>query len=204
VTLAAEISDGRRARGQRSRTSILEAACDLASVEGLDGLTIGGLAKDIGMSKSGLFAHFGSKEELQLATHEHAVQRFRNAVIAPGSDLPAGRARLEALLEAWLGYMRSGVFRGGCFFNSVRAEFDARPTGPVRRTVVAGQRRWRAYLADEIRGAREAGELGPAVEPVQLAYELDALGSAADLEFQLLRDPAVFDRAGTAFAARLG
>jgi hypothetical protein len=132
------------------------------------------------------------------------VDRFRNAVIAPGLSLPAGRARLEALLSAWLNYMRSGVFRGGCFFNSVRAEFDARPSGPVRRTVVEGQRRWRGYLADEIRGAQEAGELDAAIEPVQLAYELDALGSAADLEFQLLHEPAVFDRAGAAFAARLG
>jgi AcrR family transcriptional regulator len=190
-------TDGRIERGARSRASILDAACDLASVEGLEGLSIGRLAAETGMSKSGLFAHFGSKEELQLATNRHAGERFRAAVIEPVRGLEPGRERLDALLAAWLAYMRAGVFRGGCFFNSVRAEFDSRPDGPVREAIVEGQRAWRRHIARLLTAAG-------ADNPSQLAFELDALGTAANYEFQLLRDPAVFDRAERAMQSRLG
>src|SRR4051812_1031017 len=116
--------DGRRARGRRTRSSILRAAADLASVGGLEGLTIGRLATELEMSKSGLFAHFGSKEELQLATNAAARERFVETVLAPIEALEPGFERLEALLDGWLDYMRSEVFAGGCYFTTVRVEFD--------------------------------------------------------------------------------
>jgi AcrR family transcriptional regulator len=122
-----EVADRRRERGRRTRESILDAAVDLASVEGLDGLTIGRLASALGMSKSGLFAHFGSKEELQLATIEAASEIYIREVIAPARDAERGLPRLVALMDHWLDYLRREVFKGGCFFDAARSEYDSRP-----------------------------------------------------------------------------
>jgi len=196
-------TDGRRVRGRRTRESILQAAADLASVEGLEGLTIGRLASELGMSKSGLFAHFGSKEELQIATYEAARQRFVRHVVAPSRGMPRGRARLEALLGDWLAYFQREVFRGGCFFKAVIAEFDSLPDSPVRAVVTQGVREFQELLAREVRKAQEAGDLDPSVDPDQLAFELDALGSAANHQFQLFRDPKAFDVARAAIRSRL-
>jgi AcrR family transcriptional regulator len=196
-------ADGRRRRGNRTRESILDAAADLASVEGLVGLTIGRLAGELGMSKSGLFAHFGSKEELQLATIDAARRRFVEHVVKPSRSLPRGRARLEALTNDWLAYFRSDTFAGGCFFNAVKAEFDSRPDNPVRDVVMEDVRQFLGLLTREVRKAQEAGDLDPAVEPEQLAFELDALGSAANQQYQLMQDPIAFERAATAIRARL-
>jgi AcrR family transcriptional regulator len=189
--------DGRIARGQRTRASILERAVDLASVEGLEGLTIGRLATELEMSKSGLFAHFGSREDLQLAVNEAARERFAAAVLEPLRALAPGPERLDTFLRGWLDYMRREIFEGGCFFFTARAEFDARPPGPVRDAVLSDQRTWRRLLAREI-----ASGLGDKANAEQLAFEVDAIGMAANLEFQLERDPATFDRAAAAFAAR--
>src|SRR5215211_7496878 len=115
-----DVADGRRRRGNATRESILQAAADLASVEGLEGLTIGRLATALNMSKSGLFAHFGSKEELQLATIDAARRRFVDHVVRPSRHLPRGRARLEALIDDWFAYFRSEVFAGGCFFHTIK------------------------------------------------------------------------------------
>jgi len=197
-------ADGRRRRGNATRESILQAAADLASVEGLEGLTIGRLAIALNMSKSGLFAHFGSKEELQLATIDAARRRFVDHVVRPSRSLPRGRARLEAMLDDWLNYFRGQVFPGGCFFHTVKAEFDSRPENAVRETVTEDVRQFLGFLEREIRKAQEAGDLDPSVEPAQLAFELDALGSAANQQYQLLHDRAVFDRAAAAMRARLG
>ena len=191
----AEEADGRRRRGNATRESILQAAADLASVEGLEGLTIGRLATELGMSKSGLFAHFGSKEELQLATIDAARRRFVDHVVRPSRQLPRGRARLEALLDDWLAYFRAEVFPGGCFFHNIKAEFDSRPDNAVREVVAEDMRQFLGFLEREIRKAQEAGELDPSVDPAQLAFELDALGSAANQQFQLMHDRAVFERA---------
>jgi AcrR family transcriptional regulator len=196
-------ADGRRRRGNATRESILQAAADVASVEGLEGLTIGRLATELGMSKSGLFAHFGSKEELQLATIDAARRRFVDHVIRPSRGLPRGRARLEALLIDRLEYFRSEVFRGGCFFNAVKAEFDSRPDGPVRAAITEDVRQFLAFLAREVRKAQEAGDLDSAVDPEQLAFELDAFGGAANHHYQFMRDKAVFDRAAAAMRSRL-
>jgi AcrR family transcriptional regulator len=197
-------ADGRRRRGNATRESILQAAADLASVEGLEGLTIGRLAIALNMSKSGLFAHFGSKEELQLATIDAARRRFVDHVVRPSRSLPRGRARLEAMLDDWLSYFRGQVFPGGCFFHTVKAEFDSRPENAVRETVTEDVRQFLGFLEREIRKAQEAGDLDPSVEPTQLAFELDALGSAANQQYQLLHDRAVFDRAAAAMRSRLG
>jgi AcrR family transcriptional regulator len=202
-TTVAEEADGRRRRGNRTRESILEAAADLASVEGLRGLTIARLAAELGMSKSGLFAHFGSKEELQLATVDAARRRFVDHVVKPSRRLPRGRARLEALVNDWLDYYRSEVFRGGCFFETVKAEFDSQSEGPVRQVVIDDAREFLAFLTREVQKAQEAGDLNTSAEAEQIAFELDALGAAANQQFQLMRDPAVFDRARRAIKARL-
>jgi AcrR family transcriptional regulator len=196
-------ADGRRRRGNRTRESILQAAADIASVEGLDGLTIGRLATELGMSKSGLFAHFGSKEELQLATIDAARRRFVEHVVKPSRHLPRGRERVEALMRDWLNYYRAEVFAGGCFFHTVKAEFDSRPMTAVREVVAEDAREFLAFLTREVRKAQEAGDLDPSVEPEQIAFELDALGAAAHQQFQLTHDPAVFDRAERAIATRL-
>lgn len=198
-----EHADGRRARGLETRSSILQAAADLASVEGLEGLSIGRLATELGMSKSGLFAHFGSKEELQLATNAAASERFIARVVDPALEHPHGRERLDALVAGWLAYLREDVFPGGCFFGTVRAEFDSRPPGPVRDAIARDHRRWEALLARTVRGAQEAGDLSSDADPDQLAYEIEALGAMANLHFQLHRDPATFDRMAAAIAGRL-
>ena len=200
---AADEVDGRRRRGNATRESILQAAADLASVEGLEGLTIGRLATELGMSKSGLFAHFGSKEELQLATIDAARRRFVDHVVKPSRSLPRGRARVEALMTAWLQYYKDEVFQGGCFFNTVKAEFDSRSTGAVRDVVTQDACEFIAFLTREIVKAQEAGDLDPAVDAEQLAFELDALGAASNQHFQLMHDPVVFDRAVTAIRTRL-
>jgi AcrR family transcriptional regulator len=196
-------ADGRRRRGNATRESILQAAADLASVEGLEGLTIGRLATALGMSKSGLFAHFGSKEELQLATIDAARRRFVDHVVRPSRGLPRGRGRLDAMLENWLDYFRGEIFPGGCFFDSVKSEFDSRPDNAVRDVVAEDMRQFLGFLEREIRKAQGAGDLAASADPAQLAFELDALGSAANHQFQLLGDRTVFDRAAAAMRSRL-
>lgn len=198
-----EETDGRRRRGNRTRESILQAAADLASVEGLEGLTIGRLATELGISKSGLFAHFGSKEELQLATTDAARRRFVEHVVTPSRHLPRGRERLEALMSDWLDYYRFEVFKGGCFFHTVKSEFDSRSTSPVRDIVMQDAREFIAFLTREVRKAQEAGDLKRDVDADQIAFELDALGAAANQIYQLMRDPSAFDRAWTAIVSRL-
>src|ERR1700712_5075652 len=163
-------ADGRRRRGNATRESILQAAADLASVEGLEGLTIGRLATDLAMSKSGLFAHFGSKEELQLATIGAAKEIFAREVVAPARDAERGLPRLEALLAAKLRYERGEVFDGGCFFETVRAEFDSRKPGPVRDVIEADLEEWDDLMRRAIRSAVRAGHLKSETDAAQLQY----------------------------------
>jgi AcrR family transcriptional regulator len=195
--------DGRRERGRRTRETILAAAVELATVDGLEGLTIGRLASKLGMSKSGLFAHFGSKEELQLAALESARETFIERVVAPVRQAEPGLARLHALLDHWLTYLREEGSRSGCFFDAVRPEYDSRPPGAVRDTIAAQFSDWDQLLADRVRAAQRSGQLDPAADPQQLAFELDAFGSAANTRFQLDRDPAVFERTRRAMLDRL-
>jgi AcrR family transcriptional regulator len=136
---------GRKAQGDRTRRAILESAVHIASAEGLEGLTIGRLATELSMSKSGLFAHFGSKEELQIATVEAARAIFIHEVIKPAFDAAEGLPRLWKLCDIWLSYVQKGVFRGGCFFAAVAAEFDSRP-GPVRDRIAEIMKEWLTAL----------------------------------------------------------
>lgn len=194
--------DLRLAHGEATRRRILEAAMDLASTEGLEALTIGRLATDLGMSKAGLFGHFGSKEALQLATLEAARAVFIEKVAAPAFAAPEGLPRLLALSAAWLAYAREGTFRGGCLFAGAAAEFDGRE-GPVRDRVAAILREWLEGLESAIRDAQRLGHLDTTIEPAQLAFELNALELGGNWAFQLFRDPGAMERAARAIQARL-
>ena len=196
-------SDGRKVRGDRTRRAILQAAVNLASVEGLEGLTIGRLATELNMSKSGLFAHFGSKEELQISTVRAAAAIFSHRVLRQAEEEhEPGIGRLQAVLITWLDYMERGIFAGGCFFANATVEMDGRP-GPVRDAVAAQMTAWAQLLAGYARDAMARGELVPETDPEQLAFELDALGTAVNSGWQLHEDHSVFDRGRNAIARRL-
>src|SRR3954447_25679218 len=155
---AVATTDGRIRRGDETRRTVLRRAVDLASVEGLDGVTIGRLAQELSISKSGLFAHFGSKEELQLATIRAARAIFAQAVVTPAQAQPAGMARVRALLEAWLHYSRGREFPGGCFFSRATHEYAARP-GAVRDALAHVDAEWLTLVAHTVDEARELGEV---------------------------------------------
>jgi AcrR family transcriptional regulator len=195
--------DGRRERGRRTRESILATAVDIASVEGLEGLTIGRLAAELGMSKSGLFAHFGSKEELQLATIAAAREIFVAEVVQPIRSADRGLPRLRALMDAKFDYLKRGVFKGGCFFDAARLEYDSRKPGPVRDAILDDFAAWSKLVTDCVKGAQREGHIDPAVDPEQLAFELDAIGTAANLRTQIRRDDDGFERARRAVESRL-
>ena len=191
-----------RSDGARSRETILRAAAQLATVEGIDGLSIGRLADHIGMSKSGLFAHFGSKEELQLATVEKAQEVYEIEVTGPAMAEPDGIRRLEALCERFISHVEREVFPGGCFFASLAAELDTRP-GPVRDRIATALVGWTQMLEDAIAAARDRGEIAANTNPRQLRFELNALLIAANGNWLLSRDRTVFDMARRAIADRI-
>lgn len=196
------IAGGRKAQGEGTRKAILEAAVHIASAEGLEGLTIGRLAADLSMSKSGLFAHFGSKEELQVATVEAARSIFIKQVILPAFEGEHGLVDLWHLCDTWLSYVESGVFRGGCFFAAVAAEFDSRP-GPVRDRIAEIMKEWLATLLRAVADAQSAGELKSEVDPMQMAFEFNALELGANWAFQLYGDKQAFARARDAILESL-
>ena len=174
----------------------------LASIEGLSNLTIGRLARELGVSKSGVFAHFRSKERLQKETIAAAEEVFQREVLRPGLTAPEGLARLERLCEAYLSYIERGVFPGGCFFAQLLAEFDA-PAGKIHDELVAGQTGWLALLADQVETAQRHGELEPAADPAQLAFELSAAIELANYLSTLYRDTAFVRRGRNAVRAAL-
>lgn len=178
-----------------TKEAILERAVDLASEEGLDGLTIGRLSTDLAMSKSGLFAHFGSKQDLQLATIEAASRRFFEAVVAPALQAPEGAQRLRAYCERYLQTLKENLFAGGCFWAAAGAEFDDKP-GPVREAVEAAVRAWLSALEHE-------AEIAGVADPAGLAFEIYALGLGANACSRLLGDRDALGRAREAIMARL-
>ena len=177
-------------KGAQTRAAILDRAVDLASAEGLEGLTIGRLAADLKMSKSGLFAHFGSKQELQLATIEAAAERFRAAVIEPAQQAPDGAPRLRAMGERYLAHLDR--YSGGCFWGATSAEYDDRP-GPVRDAIAGALDAWLGELE------RQATIAGVA-QPERFAFELYAVVMGANSRYRLSGDPKVFDYAREALA----
>lgn len=194
--------DGRVERGNRTRQSVLRRTVEIASVEGLEALSVGRLATDLQLSKSGVFALFGSKQELQLATVREASRVFVAKVVEPAREGPAGIGRVWRLCEAWLEYSERRVFPGGCFFYGVLAEFDARE-GAVHDALVAAQRDWAAYVEGQVEEARAAGELGADTDAGQLAFELIALMESANALSVLHGETVAYRRARVGIAARL-
>jgi AcrR family transcriptional regulator len=183
---AAELHSGdrRRLRGMKTRQAILVHAARVGSAEGLEAVSLQRLADDLGISKSGLFAHFGSKEELHLATIEAAAKIFTDEVIRPALQVPRGAGRVWALCNSWLSYVEGGVFPGGCFFWAVAEEFDSRKPGPVRDSVLAKKNYWSYSIQRAVREAQAAGEIEAGVDPEQLAWELDSLLGGANSGFK--------------------
>jgi AcrR family transcriptional regulator len=201
-TDAPPITDRRLLRGARTRQAILGRAARLASAEGLEAVSLQRLATDLGISKSGLFAHFGSKEELQLATVEEASRIFTDEVLRPGLATPTPAGRVAALCEAFLSYVERRVFPGGCFFEAAMAEFDSRP-GPVRDAILARKSYWAASIVRAIRDAQAAGQIDAATDPEQLGWELQSLLASANGSHNVDPEPVVFERARRAIRDRL-
>jgi AcrR family transcriptional regulator len=191
-----------KTKGERTRQAILTRAAALATQEGLEPLSIGRLADATEMSKSGLFAHFGSKEELQLATVDHAAALFREEVIDPARAAPKGLARVWALCDHMVDYAESQVFPGGCFFAATSVEFNHKP-GPVRDRIQAMVGSWLSYLEHAVEQAQAAGELQQQRSAREIAFQLDAFAQASNVQYQLFRDPSVFDEARRAIHERL-
>jgi AcrR family transcriptional regulator len=191
-----------KTKGERTRHAILTRAAELATQEGLEPLSIGRLAEATDMSKSGLFAHFGSKEELQLATVDHAASLFREEVIAPARAAPKGVARVWALCDHMVDYAERQVFPGGCFFACTSAEFNNRP-GPVRDLIVEMVGTWLSYLEHAVEQAQQAGELDQSLSAREIAFQLDSFAQAANAQYQMFRDAQVFDEARRAVRERL-
>jgi len=195
--------DGRRARGDSSRRAVMRVAVDIASVEGLEGLSIGGLAAETSMSKGGVVALFGTKEQLQLATVAAASEIFVANVVTPALEVKGGRERLTVLVDAWLRYSETRVFTGGCFFAAASAELGSQ-RGPVRDAVADAMREWQQFVRRTIERAVARGELDQATDAAQLAFEITALLDSAN-DMSLLFDSAEpYARARTALARLLG
>jgi AcrR family transcriptional regulator len=190
-----------RPRGLRTRRAILRKAVNIASVEGLQGLTIGQLAAALRISKSGLFAHFGSKEDLQCAVVDEAREIFVERVVRPAYQFH-GLKRLRALCENWLAYGKERVFPGGCFFSAASLEFDDRP-GRVRQQIVGLMKRWLGNLERAARDAQAAGEIKKEADVRQLAFEIQALAMGANWSSRLFRDPSVYGSVRSAILRRI-
>jgi AcrR family transcriptional regulator len=188
--------DGRKLKGQRSRDAILEQAVNLASVEGLEGLTLGRLAIATGLSKSGFFAHWPAKEQLQLDAVDWAEKQWIEQIVAPALQIPRGVRRLFALHEARLRFYDAGILVGGCFFFAAQAEFDDRP-GPVHTRIAQAARDWIGLIERLTTEALALGELDQHTDVRQLAYEIDVFGMAVVTRSRLLDGDA-----SSAFARR--
>ncbi len=181
-------------KGELTRQTILQHATALASRVGLEGLSIGRLAQDLDLSKSGLFSHFQSKEALQVQVLEYAAERFVEAVVKPALRAPRGEPRLRALFDCWRRWPRSGPMPGGCFFVAASTELDDRP-GPARDLLVRQQKDWLDILANTVRTAIAEGHFRPEVEPEQFAFELFGVMLAYHHAARLLGDPRANERA---------
>jgi len=192
----------RRRKGELTREAILDRAVDLASVTGLEGLSIGTLAQETGLSKSGLFAHFGSKERLQVEILDAAAERFLDTVVRPARQAPHGEARIRALFDNWLAWASVQNVRGGCLFVAACFEFDDRP-GPVQEHIVYLQRGWLDILARAVNKAVAAGDFRPGTDARQFAHDLYAIALGYHHAKRLLREPDAEARARSAFEALL-
>jgi AcrR family transcriptional regulator len=192
-----------RSDGERTRAAILREAVSLATVDGLEGLSIGNLADALKMSKSGLYAHFGSKQELQLATVDEAGRIFQLEVIGPALAAPTAVARLVAVCDAFFDHLDRRTFPGGCFFAGAALEMGTRP-GPVKDRVAAFQSRFHELLQQLAAAAVQQGDLAEDEDPVALAFELNGIILAADTNFVLHDDPGALEIARKVVRRRLG
>lgn len=183
----ADVPEPGPSKGRASRTTILLAAAKLATTKGLDGLSIGDLAAEVGMSKSGLYAHFKSKEDLELATIQTAADIFDREVLRPAAGAPAGSQQLRALVDSFLSHLERRVFPGGCFFAAVAMELDTRP-GRARDRVVAVQQNWLTLLRQCFLDAQAKGEVDSDADVAQAVFETQAALLAANLLFILNSD----------------
>jgi AcrR family transcriptional regulator len=195
--------DGRRARGETSRRAVMTLAVDLASVDGLEGLSIGTLATKADMSKGGVVALFGSKEQLQLATVAAAKDIFVANVVTPALEERGGLSRLLVLLDAWLRYSEGRVFAGGCFFAAASAELGSR-RGPVRDAVAEAMVEWQQFVRHTITRAIGRGELEAETDAAQLTFEITSLLDGANDMSLLLDSNEPYERARTALAKLVG
>ncbi len=186
-----------QSKGERTRAAILDEALRLVSKEGLDGLTIGTLAEASGMSKSGLFAHFGSREELLLAVLAHGQAQFGEVVFQPAMQKPRGLPRLRAMFVNWLDWTESAELPGGCPMIGGAAEFDDKP-GPVRDMLAGGQRTWIEMLKRAVRQAIEEGQLARDTDPEQIAFEMFGIALVVHHHRRLLGYKKARERALTA------
>jgi AcrR family transcriptional regulator len=192
------------AEAQRTRTRIVQHSLSVASVDGLEGLTIGRIATDLGLSKAGVLGHFGTKEGLQLAVVDAASELFAREVSQRvPADRGSGLPRLRGMCEAWVSYLERDVLPGGCFFTAATAEFDGRG-GPVRDALAERDALWRRVLAHEARCAVAAGDLPPDTDVDQLVFELFGVVLALNHHWQLTRDPTAPTRARRAHRRLLG
>jgi AcrR family transcriptional regulator len=206
ASLTPQASRGRRRPrqdGERTRSAILRAAASLATVDGLEGLSIGNLAAAIGLSKSGLYAHFGSKQELQLATVQEAARIFQEEVAMPALAAAPGLAQLVAVCEAFFGHLQRRTFPGGCFMASAALEMGTRP-GPVKELVAAFQSQFLALIRGFVVTALAQHELPASEDPDRLAFELNGIILATDTNFVLHDDPTVLSLARQVVHQRLG
>lgn len=194
--------DGRVERGNQTRRLVLQHTVAVASQEGLDALSLGRLAAELKLSKSGVFALFGSKEELQLATVRAASRIYVTHVVQPALALPPGLRRVWELSEAWLDYSASRVFPGGCFFQKVIAEYSSRP-GPVRDAIRAADGSWREFVRQNVLDAQDVGEIRPQASVDQLAFELTAFWEASNTQSLLMESDEPYARARTAVRSLL-
>jgi len=188
-------------KGQETKSAILDEALALASRVGFTGLTIGQLAEQTGMSKSGLFAHFQSKEQLQLQTLAHARQRFIDTTVRPALAVPRGEKRVRELFERWLTW-ETEVLAGGCIFVTGSIEFDDQP-GPMREALVADQRDWLDTIAAVVETAVAEGDFRSDIDPRQFVFEVQGLTLGFHHSARLLDDEQALDRVRTAFEAVL-
>ncbi|SER62583.1 transcriptional regulator, TetR family [Lentzea xinjiangensis] len=191
------------ADARETRQRILDLSLGIASAEGLEGLTIGRLAAELGMSKAGLLGHFGTKEALQLAVVDEAAAVFQREVPGRVRQAPSGLRHLRAVCEAWVSYLERNVLPGGCFFTAATAEFDGR-RGPVRDALAGMNALWRRDLRIHIRRAVSFGELPPDTDVDQLIYDLLGVMLALNHFLQLERDPAAPHRARRSLDRLLG
>ena len=191
-----------RSDGDRSRSAILDAAARLATTEGIGGLSMSRLAEAVGMSKSGLFAHFGSKEELQLATIEKADSVFSAHVIEPALAAGRGLGQLRTLVSSYLAYLEADIYPGGCFFASVLAEVDTQP-GAVRDRLVRFLADWLGRLETAVRDAQADGAIDPNEDPAQISFEIEAALLLANAQYIVSRTTEPIERARRAIDRRL-